>query len=78
MTNDDIYYIMVEMSKHPRPEYEFKIGDKVRTTQFAGIVTDLPLAKGLDNGLYKIDLFPGQGWPTEHVFVRERDMEKVG
>ena len=76
MTNDDIYYIMVEMSKHPRPEYEFKIGDKVRTSSFAGIITELP-SPGTGNH-YKVDLFPGQGWPTEYVFVNGADLEKVG
>jgi len=69
---------MVSMSEYPHPEHKFKIGDKVRTTQFAGIVTGLPLAKGLDYGLYKVELFPGQGWPSEFVFVREKDLEKVG
>jgi hypothetical protein len=69
---------MVVMSKHPCPEHKFKVGDKVRTSQFVGIVTGLPLAKGFDYGTYKVELFPGQGWPSEFVFVGEKDLEKVG
>ena len=65
------------MSKYPYPEHQFKIGDKVRTSQFAGIITGLPLAKGLEHGIYKVELFPGQGWPTEFVFVKEEDLKKV-
>jgi 2-keto-3-deoxy-6-phosphogluconate aldolase len=68
---------MADMSKYPYPDHKFKIGDKVKTNQFAGIVTSLPIAKGLEYGLYKVELFPGQGWPTEYVFVNEEDLEKV-
>ena len=78
MTYADKYSTMVGMSKYPYPEHKFKIGDKVRTKMFAGIVTGVPLAKGLDYGLYKVELFPGQCWPTEFVFVGEGDLEKVG
>ena len=66
------------MNKYPYPEHQFKIGDKVRTSQFVGIITGLPAAKGLGRGIYKVELFPGQGWPTEYVFVGEKDLEKVG
>ncbi len=56
-------------------EHTFKIGDKVRTAVFAGIITGLP-SPGTGNK-YKVKLFPGQGWPTEYVFVDEVSLEKV-
>ena len=66
----DKYSIMVEMS-----EPTFKIGDKVRTAAFVGIITGLP-SPGTGNK-YKVELFPGQGWPTEYVFVDEINLERV-
>jgi len=56
------------------PEHKFKIGDKVRTAVFAGIITGLP-SPGTGNK-YKVELFPGQ-WPTEYVFVDEVNLERV-
>jgi|TARA_R110000824_G_scaffold55629_11_gene153086 hypothetical protein len=54
---------------------ELKLGDKVRTTMFTGIITGLPSPGTGDK--YKVELYPGQGWPTEYAFVKAKDLEKV-
>ena len=70
LTYADKYSRMEDMGEHA-----FKIGDKVRTAVFAGIITGLPSPS--TGNKYKVELFPGQGWPTEYVFVDEPYLEKV-